>query len=997
MQHEEYFEEDDEEIGYQEDVVISESNHTIPNYDEANEIKMLTEAANNSLKTMEEHFNPPKKARSRKKKNGEPSVDDGVRPKKRRRPPHLYFNELGEPASGRTQALLKGLEHLNLPIATAGTAPISPPSSRPEPEICSFKANVKSPSLVAEHAVVQTPSSQVPFQSRPLRMPQKTPPDLSIPHMLSPQMLSPNIKSPRMVSPSLISPRLMSPGQQPPQLSPRTVSATQKKHPLLSTILSVTSPGAQGLSSNVSPPSAGLALNQMVRMPSNAPVASFPFPPRAKGGDYQSQQTATTGRQDHTASALAQVPVRQPTNVPQHQITHPRLPSSVQSAISTPLQRSIRPDFAKPNYMAAENIFHSPRFQQVVSSIPTNIQPIPAQLPPVSQVAVLPSEVQSVNVPKSVPQVVPSEQAATGSSQQNDLNSPHRPGKTTENISGLIPGQLVPNTVMSQGSNDPKPKIQELIKSELLAAAWQSRQPMQAVTAPGPLPEKKIETNTLSTTISRVEERLKQAAAEAQKQRPELSKPSNSGLPPAYTSSANLTGVTRLQPPTPVSARFPPPTQTQGSTLPPISTLQTKLPPGLVPSTLPATSNAGLTLHTTSSVVTKLPSTFGSSPAPTDAQVLESPPVTEDREMTNVLSGQIPVPRGALKSPVLSSGLGKDPMLSGSSLPMPGAQQSGPQTNTDTFRNPMQPLLSGRLPAPFPLAFAPGLPPVGLMMQPIPPLGFGRSGAIAQGRPSVGEILNTSSMPSGIPMNSVPSGHSSPRLQSPTADKHKILSSTLQSPPVSQPNPLDLIMEVMKKEMNTNSEGTPQGQLSKDTRYGVKPQTGISSEKGGPPGPSVRLPTPGPTMEMLMAIMQREVAAAQIQAQVAALHAAHAQVQAQASQVVGGKVAGNPVTSVSQVTRPAFAAPDMRHAQAKLAQAEPVKPTLPPVSTVMPTTPVPPPISIQVKSPKEPSSLVPIPSTSQTTSVTNAPSEVMQEEHHLSILFHCCDNRMCEN
>ena len=167
--------------------------------------------------------------------------------------------------------------------------------------------------------------------------------------------------------------------------------------------------------------------------------------------------------------------------------------------------------------------------------------------------------------------------------------------------------------------------------------------------------------------------------------------------------------------------------QIQGSILPPISTLQTKLPPGLVPSTLPPASSAvGMNMLNASSMTSKQPNNFP--PSSIAASVLEFPPATDEKEAGSVLPGQIPVPRGALRSPVSSTGLGKDPMLSDPTLSIPATQQSGSQQSSDALKSPTNPLLAGRLPAPFPLAFAPGLPPVGLMMQPIPPLGFGRRG-----------------------------------------------------------------------------------------------------------------------------------------------------------------------------------------------------------------------------------------------------------------------------
>ena len=964
MHHEEYYEDDDDEIGYHEDVVISESNHTIPNFDEANEIRMLTEAANNSLRTMEEHYNPPKKRRSRKKKiDGEQGLDEGSKPKKRRRPQHKYFNELGEPTSVRTESLLKGLENLNLPIATAGTAPMSPPAPKPNPVISSPRAD--KPAIVGPGSVMQHPPrmglSEVPRNLPPSRM--NTPykmPELSIPQMTSPQMVSPHLKSPNMISPhivspsltspQMISPRMVSPGQQPSQLSPRTISATQKKHPLLSTILSVTSPGGQALGSNVPPPSGMVSpMNQMVRMPRNVAPGPFPFTPRPKVPEVPPQRMAapvaprrqgplpgvsSVAQAQFSSQQPRQQLVSAPSTIPN---PAPRLPQQMQSIPNVPVPRLQRPDIVNATLVAVASVPRQPLQyvprQPTVSSVPTNQQPIPAQVPPVNHEAVLPSESPLANIPKSVPRPVPIEQAPMPV--QSEFLLSNRPEKTqeenvvTKDVGVKSNTDTVPS---SQGTTEPKP-IQELIKSELLAAAWQSRQPV----APVSLPDKKIETNTLSNTISRVEERLRLAAqAETQKHKSEISIPAGQSHPPKYSESAQ---VHRLQVPMEGSVRLPT-AQIQGSTLPPISTLQTKLPPGLVPSALPpASSVATINILNASSIANKQPNTFR--PSAIATSVLESPPVTEEKEANSVVPGQIPIPRGALKSPVSYTGLGKDPMLSDPTLAIPSTQLSTSMPNSDALKSPTHPLITGKLPAPFPLAFAPGLPPVGLMMQPLPPLGFGRPGMMPQARPP-GEVLssNNAAPPgsAGITNTSVPPTSTSSQLRSPTADKHKVLSSTLQSPPASQPNPLDLIMEVMKKEISGNPQAFLQGQVQKDLiGPGVLPQAPIKNEKSAP-GVPPRFPTPGPTMEMLMAIMQREVAAAQIQAQVAALHAAHAQAQVQVSHSTAAHNSqASLATTVSQQIRPPLTGSRIAQLQAQ-ARATPqpaLRSPLPPVSTMM--------------------------------------------------------------
>ena len=533
VHHEEYYDEDDEEMGYHEDVVISESNHTIPNYDEANEIRMLTEAANNSLRTMEEHFNPPKRRRSRKKKiDGEQDVEESSKPKRRRRPQHLYFNEQGEPTSGRTKSLLKGLENLNLPVATAGTAPMSPPAPKPEPQILSPTAN--KPAIRVPGSVMQHPPkaglSEVPrhvSQSR-LTTPYKMP-ELSIPQMVSPQMMSPHVKapnvasphmmSPSIMSPQMISPRMVSPGQ-PSQLSPRTISATQKKHPLLSTMLSVTSPGSQALRSNVSPPSGMVSpLNQLVRFPRNvAPgPGHFSSPPRVKLADRPPQPVATPvvhGKQGVLPSASPPAP--QILTPPQFPMQHPRQqqiftqhtiptqpstqeiprthpPQQIQAGSNVAVTRVLQPDLMNPSFTAVASVprqplQNPPRFQPMVNSVPTNQQPIPAQMPPVHHEAVMPSGSSVVNMPKSGPQPIPVDQVVTPV--QGELPLPSTSLKThTENAvtKDTNANSSVDTVQSSQVGNEPKPKIQELIKSELLAAAWESRQPMPHVS----LPEKK--------------------------------------------------------------------------------------------------------------------------------------------------------------------------------------------------------------------------------------------------------------------------------------------------------------------------------------------------------------------------------------------------------------------------------------------------------------------------------------------------------------------------
>ena len=219
-----------------------------------------------------------------------------------------------------------------------------------------------------------------------------------------------------------------------------------------------------------------------------------------------------------------------------------------------------------------------------------------------------------------------------------------------------------------------------------------------------------------------------------------------------------------------------------------------------------------------------------------------------------------------------------------------------------------------------------------------------------------GEILGsnvpTASSASTSNVSTAP-GSTASQLRSPTADKHKVLSSTLQSPPAGQPNPLDLIMEVMKKEMSGNPQAFLQGQAQKDIiRPGMLPQGHMKNEKGGVPGGSPRFPTPGPTMEMLMAIMQREVAAAQIQAQVAALHAAHAQAQAQASQTAAPhKPTVSVAASVSQPVRAPLTGSQIAQlqAQARATTQPTMRSPLPPVSTVMPISSGAPPMPNQIR------------------------------------------------
>ena len=1003
VHHEEYVDEDDEEIGYHEDVVISESNHTIPNYDETSEIQMLTEAANNSLRTMEEHLNPPKKRRSRKKKIEEQGFTEVTRPKKRRRPTHLYFNELGEPTPGRAQSLLTGLENLNLPIATAGTAPMSPLDLMPEPPAFPSRREIYTtlaPEPVMQHPQkMSSPGMPLPLHTR-MTTPHKPMPELSIPQMVSPQMVSPrlkspNVASPKMKSPSVISPQMISPkmvsvGQQASQLSPRTISATQKKHPLLSTILSVTSAGTQGLASSVSLPSGMVSPhNHMARIPRNITPVSFRFPSRPKiEGQPQAPVTSVTPNrqgsfadncsvtpaaprphqfpiQEPRQQQIAHIPtqVTSPSHIPIQQITRVYPPQSTQSGPSGPMQRNIRPDAPNPSYpttidTARTPVRDFPRFQKMVSSISPNKQPVSAQTPPASPAAILPSE-NPVNVFKSAPQHAgPSVQAASNTSQFSELMSPSISERMevkdtlVHDVNGNAAARK--DTVPPQSTNEPKPKIQELIKSELLAAAWESRQPVPPLS----LSDKVIETNTISSTISRVEEHLKQVAIEAPKSRPEMSRPSGKVHLPKNTAVAQAAPITRPQVPIVDSVKLTSQVPVQGSTLPPISTLQTKLPPGLVPSTLPLTSSATeFNMHITSSIASSQSST--TLPSPITASDLESPPVTENKDAGSVLPGQIPVPRGALISPISSSGLCKDPMLSGPNLSVPPTQQTNSQPTSNVLKSPTHPLMAGKLPTPFPLAFAPGLPPVGLVMQPIPPLGLVRPGMTPQARSS-GEVLSSRNLPAptsiGIPNPSIPVDPSTSQLRSPTADKHKVLSSTLQSPAVSQPSPLDLVMEVMKKEVSGNAQGFLQGQSQKDfVRPGILPEVPVTvkREKGDP----TRFPTPGPTMEMLMAIMQREFAAAQIQAQVAALHAAHAQAhQAQVSQTV---TAHNPsisvAASVPQSARPPVTGSQIAQLQAQAratVQTAPLRSSLLPVNTIMPTTSLgTPPISNQLKSP----------------------------------------------
>ncbi len=872
---------------------------------------MLTEAANNSLRTMEEHFNPPKKRPPRRRKVEGEGVVDGSRPRKRRRPPTLYFNEQGEPFPGRARALLEGLENLNLPVATAGTAPISPPEPEPPQPRFPFRPDVRPQAAVAQHTMrMQSPTMPFPPPAYRERTLQKPLPELSIPMPRAHQMMSPGMRSPGMSSPQMmmqrspqVSPRMLSPGQQTAQLSPRSKSMTQKKHPLLSSMLS---PGAQGATSNVSPPCGMVSpLNQMVRMPRNVAPVSFPFPPRPNAQPHTQVTPNTPALPSPVARPLfspqqpgapqivpppSAPPLASPGQLALQQIARAQAP------LLPPASRPERPPvYPVPPQAAHQTLQNVPRFQQMISGIPPQRQPVQAQPPPVNPVAVQPSESPVVG---SLPQ-----QAV-----------PHTPHGEVLPISqepvapAVSSAPHIDQSSNEETSEEPRPKIQDLIKSELLAAAWESRQPKPSV----PQPEKVIQKPTIANTISRVEEQLRKVASEAPKSKAAVNLSLEQVQAPKYSSV--MSSPVLYRPTVPSDAlRMPAARPPMGSTLPPISTLQTKLPPGLVPSTLSMPSSSG-GQQTHISAGTAVSASTVRPPAVSPLQPA-MPPVNLDKQTTAVVPGQAPGSKGLLSSPLTPAVLAKDLVPSGRSLTAVSStvQQTTPQPSTDGMRNASAaPAAVARLPAPFPLAFAPGLPPVGLMMQPLP-LGLARPGMLPQvsmnGSPgSAGSVLSV------------------PQLRGPVGGHPK----PAQGPAGNQMNPLDLIAEVMKKEAAANPQALLQGQPQKDVKPGVLPSS--SQAQNEKAASQLRFPIPGPTMEMLIAIMQREVAAAQIQAQVAAMHAAHAQAQVQ--EAAGQKAAVSavrPTLTEAQVAQLQPSAPP-----APAAQPAPVRAPLPPVSTVMP-------------------------------------------------------------
>ena len=1029
--HDEYMDDEDEEIGYQEHVIETESNHTIPNYDEASEIQKLTEAANNSLLHMEHQFQPPKKRGRKKRSDSNISLEDGSKPKRRRKPSYLRIPFSSE----RMQDPLEGLENLNLPIATAGTAPISPPGTKPPPKLKSPTTRVKQPIPAAippqpllppqkmtpltPHEVAPSPPREVTpplppafhpkmspilspqvVQAMLPRMPspQVVPPQITVP----PPMFSPQMTSPQITSPQMVSPKMLSPGQASQQLSPRSLSRTQQKHPLLSTILSVM--GANSQSNNtVSSPSTIIPTHEFVppRVPSGIPRPSgipqqqvpfnpnqhipSPVTPQIPVSYAVTQQlppastnfVASTPASRPVMAAIPQIPhdtlipaipgqLREqiplrgevpmqhqaqlrapiPKQIPpiQQQQTQPNLlkqplvmtipiqvlaqrlqqapphlrehvlaqhleqvPEHLRAQALLQLQQQVQEKLQQGKKLALQAQQQAQQIQESTASVPrpavpyshpmlltTKTEPnssaniklrpqIPvvqaaSSRPPIPQVlqqtinpgSVL-SPIVSFNSQMSTAQLSTSGTISAAplindskpshvATVHNSISTPsHVISPTTKvevavsNVASsvsvlesstqgqpsneILSNKNVPSNqglsttqeVCSDTSVDIKPKLQDLIKSELLAAAWESRQPLP----PEKLAEKSPATSSKSTS------------PQAQM----MSEPSSyvvntTAAPPTYTEEVreNSTTITTtaqvpttLELPQPqLSAAVPRPSLM----LPPISSLQNKIPAETIPSTLQSTV------------------TFTRDPLHDSnmTSVLESPPVSEDKEVGDLPPpGQIAVPRGALRSPVSSSILGKDPMLSGSNMLSPPVTT---EVLMEALGQPGSPAVSrpddtkkvaNKFTPPFPLAFTPGLPPVGLMMQP----------AAAQ-RPQIPGNIRAPGNQAGILPQDVqeqqPQQQQIIRSQAPD----KVLNTLQKShinPTAHTSQSLDMIMEIMKKELATNHQS---GQAA--------------TQPARPPQPQ-----PGPTMEMLMTIMQREMAAAQIQAHVAALHAAQAQ------------------------------------------------------------------------------------------------------------------------
>ena len=1063
--------EEDEDVGYTQHGMMNERNQTIPNYDEASEIQRLTEAANNSLQYVEQHLNTGKrprgwqKGRPRKKRTSEGGdqglTADGTKPK-RRRGKSANFEEnsaplLNLPCFRKPLSPMPDLEGLNLPLAYAGTEDIAtyvpkvPPRRKSRPTIKMEPQPIEEPPkykpgttmepmspLGVPHAMASPP---LPHSS--MAIPQMTSPrrqvshDSYLPPGLPPQLaptapaMSPQVASPQMVSPQMISPRMLSPRQPSPQRSPissGSMSDTQKKHPLLSTILSVTSPGGSKIPPTASPPgmvspvdapprppqprtstspTGGLSpLSLMAKMQGPTQAPPFAFPPGIKPLDTPSTPATPSTADSVFASpttpiqqefpaqedikpfknlnkgklpkfdprlfpmdpvVLAQmrpedIPMPgQPPKIPSHvqqqmiaqgmqkqiphqvpqassavsaaqlskpTVTQPQIPQGMTSPVQPALSaqqllqlqqqallhaaQQVRPEVLPPAVPQVPVEQRAPQQvpppQQIPSGPPvTTIHPafpsqppLPAkeqflghQVPPVSaaptQQEVLPTPLGVPEIPQVEPTVPPAENipvskmnVAEAEQRMFATEVPTQPTEqSTEQVQTAISAAQdvqAGETEQELQSTSAKPSMKDLIKSELLAAAWGSRNPLPPVSLSAKLPDPKSALTPPSMLTDSAESDAKlQAYTEATTgtTAPPHTLPYQTVSTPASVPSVPA----EQQPPVAaVTAGGPQP----GLTLPPISTLQSKIPPGMVPG----------------------------------ISTLESPPVTDGKEGAEIPApGQISVPRGALRSPV--SGFDKDPMLS---VPVPVPSTADPQiqpvstqpsppvmSHAELMRHPLA--VAGRLPPPFPLAFAPGLPPVALMMQPPSPLNFPNrpKSPTGPGVPAMSQAPTRATQ-----ANHIPAAPTLAQQRSPTSEKHKALATSLQSPTANtQTQQLEMIMEIMRRELAAGQ----QQQIAANVK-----------KEGVPNNDQIRplAPAPGPTMEMLIAIMQREMAAAQaMQLQAAALQAANAGTQASPSTLQAAQRAQ--AQAATQVANLQAAQQQIAQAQAKLAQSQLVK------------------------------------------------------------------------
>ncbi len=1050
-------EEEDEDMSY-EHRVMTERNQTIPNYDEATEIQRLTEAANNSLQHLEQHLKPGKKGRPRKKRTSEGDqgfTADGTKPKRRRGKSATWDGNsaplLNLPCFSKPLSPMPDLEGLNLPLAYAGTEDIAtfvpkvPQRRKSRPTIKTEPQASDPPKYKPGTTMEPMSPLGVPHQMASPPLPQ---PSMAVPQMTSPRRqvshesylnqglptqlvptapaMSPQISSPQMVSPQMLSPRQPSPQRSP--LSSGSMSDTQKKHPLLSTILSVTSPGGSripptasppGMVSPVaaatrpprtlaSPPGAVSPLSLMAKMQGPTQAPPFAFPPGIK--PLETPSTPATPSTADSVFASPTTPIQQefpqqedikpfkngkgklpkfdprlfpmdpvvlaqmrpedipmpgqppkiPTHVQQQMIAQgmqKQVPHQVPQATSAVPAASVsKPAVSQPQIPPApigttvptppQISTHSQQMLQAQTALQQQAllhaaqQVRPELLPPsVPQLPIEPRPPQQVPPPQQIPTGTPvttsayrpqpglpvkehllEPQVAAVSEAQKVLPTAlgvpviptqvELPVSAAENIHGLnmnlpeseqrvftteVPS---PPTELAQAAvskptqdvsteqleSEPKPTsakapMSELIKSELLAAAWGSRNPLPPVSLSAKLPDPMSALTPPSMPGDSTES---DANPPAYREVTGTTAPQVISAPhtvpyQSVSTPASIPSVPADHQPAAIAGGSQP-----GLTLPPISTLQSKIPPGMVPG----------------------------------ISTLESPPVSDGKEGAEIPApGQISVPRGALRSPVSSSGFDKDPMLS---VPVPVPSTADPQTqpistqpsppsmsHADMMRHPLQQLsVAGRLPPPFPLAFAPGLPPVALMMQPPSPLNFPNrpKSPTGPGVPAFSQAPTRASQ-----ANHIPSAPALAQQRSPTSEKHKVLTSSLQSPTANtQTQQLEMIMEIMRRELAAGQQQQVQANIKKE---------------GIPNNDQVRPPAPGPTMEMLIAIMQREMAAAQaMQLQAAALQAAHA--NAQASQTTLQAAQRAQAQAATQVANLQAAQQQIAQAQAKLAQSQ---------------------------------------------------------------------------